>query len=132
MQDLRSSNLASSAAPVTAVKFPTSLADLDSLAFPSVVLDLDGKILALSTLALRLGTGQRAEIIGKRAWEFAPGMEYLWEERVAAARAPEGGVFEIAISTRRGALMLEYIMKVCDLDGQPAVVAMITKARPLT
>jgi PAS domain-containing protein len=108
------------------------LADLEAMAMPAVVLDLDGKILALNTTAIRLGARQRDEIVGRLAWEFAPGLEYLWDERIDAARAPEGGTFEIAITTRRGALMLEYVLKVYELDGQPAVVALITKARPLT
>ena len=134
MQDLHTPDLAASAAPVTAVTFPTSLADLEAMAQPAVVCSLKGRILALSSLAIRLGTSQREKIVGRLVWEFAPGMEYLWAERVAAARAPGGGTFEIAISipSRRVALMIEYAMKVYELDGQPAVVAMITKARPLT
>jgi PAS domain-containing protein len=102
------------------------------MVLPVIVLDLDGKILALNSLALRLGARQRHEIVGRRASEFAPGIEYLWDERVAAGRGPDGATFEIAITARRGALMLEYAVKVYELDGQPAVVAVITSARPLT
>jgi PAS domain-containing protein len=131
MQDLRDPDLTSCAVPVTAVAFPTSLADLEAMALPAVVLDLDGKILALNAAAMRLGSRRRDEVVGRLGSEFAPGVEYLWAERVAAARAPGGAMFEIAISTRRGALMLEYIAKVYELDGQPAVVMMITSARPL-
>lgn len=119
-------------ASVTAVTFPTSLADLEAMALPIIVLSLDGKIVALNSLAMRLGTRQRHEIVGRMAWEFAPGMEYLWDERVAGARAPDGERFEIAITTRRGAAMVEYVFKVCELDGQPVVVGVITSARPLT
>lgn len=116
---------------MTAVTFPTSLADLDAMTMPVVALSLDGKILAMNAAALRLGTRQPHEILGRMAWEFAPGMEYLWDERVAAARAPDGETFEIAITTRRGAWMLEYLFKVCELDGQPAVIGVITGARRL-
>jgi PAS domain-containing protein len=119
-------------ASVTAASFPTSLADLEAMALPVIVLDLDGKILALNSLAMRLGTRPRREIVGRRASEFAPGIEYLWDERVAAGRAPDGATFEIAITTGRGALLLGYAVKVYELDGQPAVVAVITSARPLT
>lgn len=133
MQDLPDPDLAASAAPVTAVTFPTSLSDLEAMAQPAVVCSLDGRILALSSTAIRLGASQRDKIVGRLVWEFAPGMEYLWDERVAAARAPDGATFDIAISipSRRVALMIEYVMKVYELDGQPTVVAMITKARPL-
>jgi PAS domain-containing protein len=116
---------------VTAVTFPTSLADLEAAALPAVVLDLGGKILAVNAKAMRLGTRRHDEIIGRHASDYAPGIEYLWDERVAAGRAPDGARFEIAITTRRGAFMLEYLMKVYELDGRPAVVAMILGARPL-
>lgn len=132
MQDLGNSTELSSPASVTAVTFPTSLADLEALALPTVVLDLDGKIIALNSLAMRLGSRQPHEVVGKLASEYAPGLEYLWAERVAAGRAPGGAAFEIAITTRRGAFMLEYVVKVYELDGQTAVVAVVTRARPLT
>lgn len=119
-------------ASVTAVTFPSSLADLEAMALPTIVFDLGGEIVALNAAAIRLGSRQRHEIVGKLASEYAPGIEYLWDERVAAARAPAGEKFEIAITTGRGAWMLEYVFKVCELDGQPAVVGVITNARLLT
>ncbi|HEX8110137.1 MAG TPA: PAS domain-containing protein [Kofleriaceae bacterium] len=102
------------------------------MALPVIVLDLGGKLLALNSAAMRLGSRQRHEVVGRLASEYAPGIEYLWDERVAAGRAPGGATFEIAIKTQRGALLLEYVMKVYELDGQPAVVAVVTSARPLT
>lgn len=117
---------------MTAVTFPTSLADLEAMALPAIVFDLHGKILAVNSAAMRLGTRQPQDIIGRQATEFAPGAEYLWDDRVAAGRAPDGAPFEIAITTGRGALMLQYVFKVYELDGQPSVVAVITSARPLT
>jgi PAS domain-containing protein len=132
MQDLGDRTELPFPASVTAVTFPTSVADLEAMALPAIVLSLDGKILALNAAVMRLGTRRPDEIVGRMAWEFAPGMEYLWDERVAAARAPGGERFEIAITTGRGAWMLEYVFKVCELDGQPAVIGVITSARPLT
>lgn len=102
------------------------------MALPAVVLDLEGKILAVNAKAMRFGARERDEVVGRYASHYAPGIEYLWDERVAAGRAPDGARFEIAITTRRGALMLEYVIKVYELDGQPAVVALITGSRPLT
>jgi PAS domain-containing protein len=117
---------------VTAVTFPTSLADLEAAPLPAVVLDLDGKILAVNAKAMRLGARRRHEIVGRHAADYAPGIEYLWDERVAAGRAPDGARFEIAITTGRGAFMLDYLAKVYELDGRPALVAMILSARLLT
>ena len=117
---------------MTPVTFPTSLADLEAMALPTIVFDLDGKIVALNSLAMRLGSSHRHDVVGKHASEYAPGIEYLWAERVAAGRAPDGAVFEIAIKTGRGAMMLEYVIKVYEPDGRPAVVTVVTSARPLT
>jgi hypothetical protein len=106
------------------------------MALPTVVFDLDGKIVALNGLMMRLGSGPwsqpRHEVVGKHVSEYAPGIEYLWAERVAAGRSSDGVTFEIAIKTRRGAHMLEHVVKVYELDGQPAVVVVVTSARPLT
>lgn len=131
MRDLGDLDRASPAS-VTAGTFPTSLADLEALALPAVVLDLDGKIRAVNTKAMRFCARQRDEVVGRHASDYAPGIEYLWDERVIAGRAPDGAKFEIAITTRRGAVMLEYVIKVYELDGRPAVVALITGSRPLT
>ncbi|HEX3757237.1 MAG TPA: hypothetical protein VHW23_00965 [Kofleriaceae bacterium] len=101
------------------------------MAMPGVVLSLDGKILALNLAALRIGGRRMDEIVGRYAAEFAPGIEYLWDERILAGQPADGGTSEIAITTRRSALMLEYMVKVCKFDGQPVVVALITNVRPL-
>ena len=117
---------------MAAVIFPTSLADLERVPMPGVVLDLDGKIVALNAAGIRLVARPLFEVLGRMAWEFAPGLEYLWAERVAAGRAPGGRSYEIAIHTPLGAMMVEYVVAVYDLEGQPAVVAFATGVRPLT
>src|SRR5215475_12208834 len=66
---------ASLPASVTAVMFPTSLADLEAMALPTIVFDLDGRITALNAAAMRLGSGPQArprhEVIGKHVSEYA-------------------------------------------------------------
>lgn len=114
-----------------AVSFPTSFAEFDAIARPGVVLDLEGAIVALNANGARLLARPLDEVLGRMAWEFSPGLDHLWAERVAAARAPGGRAFEIAIVTSRGAGMLAYVVAVCELDGQPYVVAFGTGFRPL-
>lgn len=116
---------------MAAVSFPTSFAEFEAAARPGVVLGLDGTIIALNANGARLLARPLAEVLGRMAWEFAPGLEHLWAERVAAARAPGGHAFEIAIVTSNGAGMLEYVVAVCELDGQPCVVTFATGLRPL-
>lgn len=108
------------------------MADFDRQTRPGVVLDLDGKIVALNAAGSRLLARRPAEVLGRMAWEFAPGLEHLWAERVAAARAPGGRTFEIAIATPMGAQMLEYVVAVYELEGRPSVVAFAVDVRPLS
>jgi len=116
---------------MAAVSFPTSFAEFEANARPGVVLGLDGTIIAVNANAARLLARPLSEVIGRMAWEFAPGLEHLWAERVAAARAPGGHAFEIAVVISKGAQMLEYVVAVCELDGRPYVVTFATGGRPL-
>lgn len=111
--------------------FPASFAEFEAVAAPGVVLDLDGTILALNAAGARLVMRPQAQLIGRMAWEIAPGLEHLWAERVAAARAPGGHAFAIAIVIAGGARMLDYVVAVCDFGGQLYVVAFATGLRPL-
>lgn len=132
MRDLREPDRAFHAAPVTAVTLATLQAEIDATALPGGVIDLAGKILAINAAAARLLARPPSEVIGRMVWEFAPGFEYLWAERLEAARDPGGRTFEIAIATPLGALMLEYAVIVHELERQTAVVAFVLKSRPLT
>src|SRR5258705_11267422 len=119
-------------APVTAVTLATLAAEVEAMTVPGAVLDLDGKLLAINAAAARLLVRPASEIIGRMAREFAPGLEYLWAERIEAARKSSDRTFEIAIATPRGAAMLEYAIAVHDLESRAAAVARVIKSRPLT
>ncbi|HEX7839776.1 MAG TPA: PAS domain-containing protein [Kofleriaceae bacterium] len=129
--DLGEHWMALAAGLMAAVCFPTSFAEFEAAVRPGVVLDLQGTIIALNANGARLLARPLTEVLGRMAWEFAPGLEHLWAERVAAARAPGGHAFDIAIVTSRGAAVLEYVVAVCELDGRPYVVSFGTGLRPL-
>ena len=120
------------AAPVTAVTLATLLAEIEAMAVPGAVLDVGGKVLGINAAAARLLVRPPSEVVGRMAWEFAPGFEYVWAERIEVARGSSGRTFEIAIATPRGALMLEYVLAVHELAGQTLVVASVITSRPLT
>ncbi|HET7505255.1 MAG TPA: PAS domain-containing protein [Kofleriaceae bacterium] len=116
---------------MTTVSFPTSFAELEAVELPGAVLDLEGRFLAMNAAGARLLGRPVAAILGRMVSEIAPGIEYLWDERVAAARAPGGRTFEIAIATAAGARMIEYIVAVYELEGEHCAVAFVTAQRPL-
>jgi len=115
---------------VAAVLFPSSFADFERIVPPAAVLELDGTIVALNAAGVRLLARPPAEVIGRKAWEFAPGMEHVWRERLTGGH-PGSASFAIAIATAHGARDLEYVIGVCDLDGQAYVVAIAIAVKPL-
>jgi len=98
---------------------------------PSSVGESDGTLVAVNAAGVRLLARPLAEILGRKIWEFAPGLEHVWLERLAAARAAGPQTYEIAIATPEGARMVEYIIAVCEFDGRPYAVALVIAARPL-
>lgn len=120
------------ATPVTAATLATLLAEIEATTVPGAVLEVGGKILGINAAAARLLVRPPSEVIGRMAWEFAPGFEYVWAERIEAARDSGDRTFEIAIATPLGALMLEYTLAVYELEGRTVVVAYAINSRPLT
>jgi PAS domain-containing protein len=114
---------------VTAVSLPSSFAEFERLVLPAAVLEVDGTIISVNAAGAQMLARPAVEIVGRKAWEFAPGMEHVWRERLAAEHA--GMRFTIAIATPNGALALEYVISMCDLDGQACVVAIATEVKGL-
>lgn len=110
---------------------PTSFAALERLPAPGTVIELDGTIVAVNAAGARLLARPLAEIVGRKVWDFAPGLEHVWMERVAATRAAGQQHYEIAIATPEGARAIEYVVATCEIDGRPYVVAFTTEIRPL-
>lgn len=98
---------------------------------PATVMDFDGTLVAVNEAGARLLARPVAEILGRKIWEFAPGLEHVWMERLVATRSAGEQKYEIAIATRSGARMIEYLAAACEIDGRPYVVAFTTDVRPL-
>lgn len=117
--------------PVIAAALATSFAALERLPMPGGVIEPDGTLVAVNAAAARMLARPTAEILGRKVWEFAPGFEHVWLERLAVVRAAGPQRYEIAIATPEGARMVEYFIAVCELDGRPYAVAFAIAVRPL-
>jgi len=115
---------------VTAVPFPSSFADFERMVLPAAVLEVDGTIVAVNAAGAQLLGRRPVEVIGRKAWEIAPGMEHVWGERLARGHAG-GARFSIAIATPLGARAVEYVIAMCELDGRACVVAIATEVKGL-
>lgn len=115
---------------MTTIAFPSSFADFERMELPAGVLEVDGTIVALNAAGARMLGRLPVEVVGRKAWEFAPGMEHVWRERLAGGDAGSAR-FAIAIATAHGARDIEYVIAMCVLDGQACVVAIATEVKEL-
>jgi signal transduction histidine kinase len=95
--------------------------DFEHIPVPGTVLDLDGTILAANAAAVRLAARSAEELVGRKAWEIAPGMEHLWQEIVAGARLGPY-IAGITIATPVGPRALRYVAVTRTLGERTVVV----------
>ncbi|HUS28678.1 MAG TPA: ATP-binding protein [Kofleriaceae bacterium] len=83
--------------------------DFDQLPVPAWVFELDGTIARLNEAAALLHGHAAADIVGKKAWEFAPGGEHVWPELVRNARARGQYRADITLATPHGPRSIHYL-----------------------
>jgi len=92
------------------------------------VLDLDGTVLAANGAATRLLSRSVNEVVGRKAWDFAPGAEHIWSEVIAAARATDSHG-EIAIATPEGPRTIHYVVSVRAHEQRELVLLFAVEVR---
>ena len=107
-----------------------ALTRFDGLPIPAGVLDLDGRIVAVNAVGCTL-LGRRAEdLVDRKAWTFAPGIEHVWAELVSLAHKSGVHTGEIAISTPLAARTIRYVMSVKEAGRQSFVLAFAVDVTP--
>ena len=104
--------------------FIAAVTELDRLPVSVGVLELDGTIVRVNPAGTEMLGRPVEEIIGRKAWEFAPGAEHIWDEVIATARRV--GVFrgEIAVATTQGARNVRYSAALRVHEGETVVVVL--------
>jgi signal transduction histidine kinase len=72
-----------------------TIAEFDALPIPAAIFDLEGTFVAVNAASEALLGRPAAEILGRKAWELAPGVEHIWNEMLAGAR---GGIYRSALT----------------------------------
>lgn len=67
------------------------IAEFDSWPVAAAVFELDGTFVAINRASELLLGRARADVIGRKAWELAPGMDHVWDDVLATTRAD--GIF---------------------------------------
>lgn len=106
---------------MTSDPFIAAIADFELLPFSGCVVELDGTISAVNVATTRLVGRPREQIVGRMAWDFAPGADLIWPEIVASARAGEAHG-EITLATLSGPRAVHYIATVRTHDERCVVL----------
>jgi signal transduction histidine kinase/CheY-like chemotaxis protein len=99
-----------------------SLTGFAKLPIPGGIVELDGTIVGMNEAAERLFGRPPAQVIGRKAWDIAPGAEYIWDEVVAAAKQQGSYRGEIAIATPQEPRSISYVVAVRAYEGRSFVM----------
>jgi PAS domain S-box-containing protein len=99
-----------------------ALTDFAHLPVPGGICDVDGTIVAMNAAAERLFGRTADQVVGKKAWDIAPGAEHIWDEVVARARKQGPVRGGIAIATPQAPVQIQYVVAVREHEGRTFVV----------
>jgi signal transduction histidine kinase/CheY-like chemotaxis protein len=99
-----------------------SLTDFATLPIPGGFCEVDGTILGMNEAAERLFGRSISQVVGKKAWDLAPGAEHIWDEVLALARKQGAFRGEIAIATPREPRQIHYIVTLREIGSRSFVL----------
>ncbi len=98
-----------------------AVCEFDALPVSVGVGELDGTIIAVNRATGELFARPVAEMVGRKAWEFAPGVEHIWHDIVTQASSTDYRNV-ITIATPIGPRSVHYSMGVRSYGGKQVVV----------
>ncbi|HEY5923549.1 MAG TPA: PAS domain-containing protein [Kofleriaceae bacterium] len=99
-----------------------SLTTFDSLPIPAGICEIDGTLVAINAASVRLFGRPAAQVVGKKAWDFAPGAEHIWADLVASARRDGSFRGEISIASPNAPVHVHYVVAIREHAGRTFVV----------
>ena len=93
--------------------------EFEELPVPGALVDPDGTILVVNAAGERLIGRPRADLVHRKVWELAPGLDHAWRDLVAA-RANTG---DLAMVTKQGVTVVEYSYTTQHFHGRDVIVA---------
>ena len=95
----------------------SALTGFAQLPIPCAVVELDGTIVAVNPAGELLAGRTGADLVGRMAWEIAPGVEYIWHDILRTAR--ERGLYHaaITIATPQASRQIQYVLGLREAAG---------------
>jgi len=108
---------------VAADPFLAVVADFEYLPLAGGILELDGTFLAVNKVGAELAGRPRDQLVGRKMWDIAPGLEHLWQDIVEGGRKGPY-ISGITIATPVGPRAVKHI-SVTRTIGERTVVLML-------
>ncbi|HTL37401.1 MAG TPA: ATP-binding protein [Kofleriaceae bacterium] len=99
-----------------------ALADFNHIPIPAGICELDGTIIYANSAAGKMLARAGHQIVGRMAWDMAPGAEHIWQEIVRIARERGEYRSEITVATPDGPRAVEYIVVLRQIEGRTLAV----------
>jgi signal transduction histidine kinase/CheY-like chemotaxis protein len=86
-----------------------AIGDFNGLPIAGCVVELDGTLVAVNAAGARMLARPAAQVVGKKVWDFAPGIEHIWMDILQTIRREGEARGQIAIATPLGPLTIQYV-----------------------
>ncbi len=73
------------------------------------VVELDGTLVAVNASGVKMLARPTSQVLGKKVWDFAPGLEHIWRDILETIRREGEARGQIAIATPLGPRLIQYI-----------------------
>jgi len=102
-----------------------TMAKLEQLPFPAGLIEVSGRVLFSNRAGTVLLGRSRDSLVGRLAWELAPGGEHVWPELVASARRDvyEG---QITLATPNDIVTVHYVAGMLQREQLETLVLLAT------
>jgi signal transduction histidine kinase/CheY-like chemotaxis protein len=100
-----------------------AIGDFDGLPIAGCVIELDGTLVAVNAASARMLARPAAQVLGKKVWDFAPGMEHIWMEILQTIRREGEARGQIAIATPLGPRHIQYVGGLRSYETRTLVLA---------
>jgi signal transduction histidine kinase/CheY-like chemotaxis protein len=108
----------------------TAISEFARLPIPGGVFELDGTVVGLNDAGETLLGRKREAVLGRKAWEMAPGADLIWDDVLAIVREQGSYRGEIAIATPQEPRQISYVVTLREHAGTTYILFFALDVEP--